>query len=673
MEQATPDFTSNLEEKCGTSLESKGVWYSFASDKRRIVRLEFELKLQGLGDSVLSVFTGSCGAGLLSCKDSKFGADDAWGAYNGVATYEFLTNVGETYLFLLSGEFSDTAGQYEFRVTEYDVPSNDACEAAASIDTIPGVPKILEGDTIGATPDFTATNVGSACAGMEWYTRGLWYKMTGKGTNIRLEYYMYLAGLGDSELSVFTGSCGSLECIQNTEGADDQWGAYNAVSAFEFFAAKDQTYWFLLYGQTFDTAGTYEFKVTEYEVPSNDECVKATDISVSSAVSFVKKDLSTLGATPDFTEFSSDTCDVAWYTRGVWYSLVGHGAVVRVEYQLYSIGWGNSELSIFTGSCEAPSCYQRREGSYDQWGDYNDVVAYEFIPSDGEQYLIWLSGANFNAAATYDFSISEYAVPSNDKCEDAVSFAPGSLYPGTTKGATLDFDEFNPQAECGGTGWNRGVWYSFTGNGKLTFISFTPSYEGAQMSLFSGSCGNSLYCESNHGTETSFSFVPVNDIEYRLFLAGSSFDAAGDYSLSMEQYDRPANDDCTSAVKISSFPYSDEGNMKGASPDFQEDTVQCGDVNYSGVWYSFTGTGKTISFELKTAGTASDYWGEIAVFQGQCGQFECIIQEESEGANAVVTSSLPSTIGAEYKVLVASYELPTYDVSFRFSASEQSV
>jgi hypothetical protein len=64
---ATPEFTSELEPLCGTTLESKGVWYSFVSDKRRIVRLEYELKLQGIGDSILSIFTGSCAAGSLSC------------------------------------------------------------------------------------------------------------------------------------------------------------------------------------------------------------------------------------------------------------------------------------------------------------------------------------------------------------------------------------------------------------------------------------------------------------------------------------------------------------------------------------------------------------------------------------------------------------------------------
>jgi hypothetical protein len=116
-------------------------------------------------------------------------ADYYYGGNNGFAIYEFLSEVGESYLFLLSGASSDTAGGYEFRVTEHDIPSNDVCENATTIITVPQIPIIFKGDTIGATPDFSDTNVGvHGCPDMDWYTCGLWYQLTGKGTNVRLEY-----------------------------------------------------------------------------------------------------------------------------------------------------------------------------------------------------------------------------------------------------------------------------------------------------------------------------------------------------------------------------------------------------------------------------------------------------------------------------------------------------
>eukprot|EP00804_Cyclotella_cryptica_P005445 CCRYP_002980-RA/>CCRYP_002980-RA protein AED:0.26 eAED:0.21 QI:0/0/0/0.83/0.8/0.66/6/0/1422 len=667
---ATPDFTSELEPLCGTSLASKGVWYCFKSDKQTIIRLEYELKIQGLGESVLSIYTGSCNVGSLICNNMVI-ADYHWSENNDIAIYEFLPEVGETYRFLLSGANGDTAGGYEFRVTELEIPSNDLCDNATKIATVPQIPLILKGDTTGATPDFNITSVGiHGCVGMDWYTRGLWYQFTGKGTSVRLEYHMYSIGLGNSELSIFTGSCGDLVCVQNVEG-EWHYSDYNDMTAYEFFAVENQDYWFLLYGQDFMTVGTYEFKVTEYEVPSNDDCVKATEVTVSQSAPFTKKGLSTLGATPDFDDSNILTCVVDWYTRGVWYRIIGHGTVLRMEYQLYSEGMGNSQLAIFRGLCQSLSCGVE-DGIAGGWhySGYNDLVVHEFLAEEGETYYVWLSGENFNAAAKYDFTVSEYGIPSNDKCENATAMSPGLLYSGTTAGSTPDFNAFNQK--CGGSKDNRGVWYSFTGNGKLTSFSYTPSYRDTQLSLFGGTCDN-LKCEGNYGTETSFSLAPAIGKQYRLFISGYSFDAVGDYSLSMEQYDRPANDVCANAVEVTSFPYTVEGNMKGATQDFNNETVLCGeDPLYSGLWYSFVGVGTAITLELKTAGTPSDFWGEIAVFQGQCGSFQCIIQDEGQGENAVVNVIFPSAAGAQYKVLIATWGLPTYDVSFQFSAAEEN-
>lgn len=105
--------------------------------------------------------------------------------------------------------------------------------------------------------------------------------------------------------------------------------------------------------------------------------------------------------------------------------------------------------------------------------------------------------------------------------------------------------------------------------------------------------------------------------------------------------------------------------MKGAIQDFIDDTMHSGYALYSGVWYSFLETGKKFILDLKTAETASNLLGEITVFQGTCDHLECFAQEESDGEDAFVNASVPSTAGAQYKVLIAYLELPTYDVYFQ--------
>ncbi len=101
---------------CGTTTGSKGAWYLFSSQNKSIVRLEYELKVEEQGNSVLSVFNGSCGAGLLICEDYVVGyvGYNSWYDYNDVAVYEFQPEIGQEYFFLLSGESSDTAGEYKF-------------------------------------------------------------------------------------------------------------------------------------------------------------------------------------------------------------------------------------------------------------------------------------------------------------------------------------------------------------------------------------------------------------------------------------------------------------------------------------------------------------------------------------------------------------------------------
>ena len=132
---------------------------------------------------------------------------------------------------------------------------------AQEINASPESPFINKGEAFsikGATPDFDASDVGvQACSGIDWYTRGVWYKLEGNGTNIRAEYQLYTYNAGDSELSVYKGSCGNLKCHANIKGWDDnKYNAkVNAAAVYEFYAERNEVYWFLLSGQTFNTAG----------------------------------------------------------------------------------------------------------------------------------------------------------------------------------------------------------------------------------------------------------------------------------------------------------------------------------------------------------------------------------------------------------------------------------
>lgn len=71
-----------------------------------------------------------------------------------------------------------------------------------------GLPAKFVGTTKGATPDFEEHKIDLTC-GIDWYTRGMWYKykLQGRGTVVRMEYQLLIkVNQGNSELSLYTGS-----------------------------------------------------------------------------------------------------------------------------------------------------------------------------------------------------------------------------------------------------------------------------------------------------------------------------------------------------------------------------------------------------------------------------------------------------------------------------------
>ena len=669
---ATSDFDSNLQDTCGTYLESRGVWYSLQSQERHVVRLEYQLYSKANGDSKLAIFQGSCANGNRICKDNVAGF--AMPSYtnedNGVAIFEFLTEKGESYLFLLSGDLAGTVGEYEFRVSEHAIPENDSCEGSIEVSTFPS---ILKGSLLGATPDFDESTIDTC--GNNFYTRGLWYGLVGRGKVVRLEYQLFSVANGNSKLAIFEGPCSISDavCLESVEGNAGPYYSpqYNDLVVYEFLAKESTRYLFLLSGETFNTVGDYEFKISEYPTPVNDNCKEAIAVE-----SLPQKYIgSTLGATPDFDEssFITSTCGINWYTRGLWYRLVGSGTILRIEYQLNSVSSGDSDLSIFTGSCSGLDCEVNIKGADGPYysSSYNDLVVHEMLAEEDKSYLMLLSGESFTAAGDFSLKLTEYDTPINDKCKDATSIAAFPFVAQeSTFGATPDFNIFNEM--CGATSSGRGVWYSFVGNNKLTTVSFSmPSISwgsSAQLSLFSGTC-NILICEEDFGSSNLFEFVPKIGIEYRILLSGDSFSTVGDYEFKMAQYDSPTNDSCDKSIVMTEFPFSHNGDLKGATPDFNDGSVTCGN-DYSGIWYSFAGTGKAYGFEMKTIGTDDYFYGEISLFQGSCDGLVCITSKWGSGANAIVSIDTVTTAGLQYLVLLAA-DVVSYDtIPFKLSVAE---
>ncbi len=224
---------------------------------------------------------------------------------------------------------------------------------------------------------------------------------------------------------------------------------------------------------------------------------------------------------------------------------------MRIEYQLNSVGGGDSDLSVFTGDCTNPTCVANVKGA-DGYYNVNEVAVHEMLADKDESYVVLLSGEFFTAAGDYSFSVTEFEIPQNDRCINATVIRSFPLSQrGSTAGATPDFDLFDDR--CGGALDSRGVWYMFAGNNKVTTVSFSmsnlPYGTSSQLSLFSGSCSN-LKCEADFGRLDKVSFHAVDGVSYWLLLSGTEFWAYGDFDIHVSQLEPPSNDSCESSIPM---------------------------------------------------------------------------------------------------------------------------
>ena len=125
-------------------------------------------------------------------------------------------------------------------------------------------------------------------------------------------------------------------------------------------------------------------------------------------------------------------------------------------------------------------------------------------------------------------------IPSNDQCSDAISLSCGTTLNGTTVHATSKTIPNN-------TASKYGVWYTFTGDDRITTISLSSaSNYNPKIVIYSGSCSSmSLIGSSNNGgaggTDT-YTFTTTAETRYYIYISYFSPDAnstfTGTFSIS---------------------------------------------------------------------------------------------------------------------------------------------
>ena len=233
---------------CGNGSRARNVWYRFtAPSNGRITADTYGSNY----DTILAVFTGSCGA--LSAVSGACN-DHAWLSLQ--SQLSFNARAGTTYYFMVSS-YTSVGGTLSFHVafqpfaatasptmTRSPTPpatrtssgaSNDSCSGATTVVSLP------YGNTVSVGAATTATGDPTPRCGNGSRSKSVWYKYAPPIT--RVVTASTFGSDYDTILSLYTGSCGVLQPVS---GACNDNAAGTLQSQITFTAWARTTYYFLV-------------------------------------------------------------------------------------------------------------------------------------------------------------------------------------------------------------------------------------------------------------------------------------------------------------------------------------------------------------------------------------------------------------------------------------------
>ncbi|MCB9265067.1 MAG: T9SS type A sorting domain-containing protein [Lewinellaceae bacterium] len=502
---------------CGTEITGPGVWYTFTAGT--IPRFYSLSTCNQAGyDTKISVFTGDV-CGELTC---LAGADDTDGCSGGSTELIFTPSLGRVHYVLVHG-FGQEQGAFDLTLdcdveaiptgctdptaTNYDPDAlvddgscvyapaptgNDDCAGAIAV----SCGQTVSGSTTGATFDGVGT------CGTSNTAPGVWYTVVGNGDLITASTCNQASF--DTKISIFTGSCGSLSCLQ---GDDDDTGC-GLTTTESWLSTPGVTYYILIHG--FGTAaGDFDLTVTCAPPPAGDDCATATPITVAPPGGCPANAVfgSTIGASDDGPQ---SPCDGTTNNIGVWYSFTAPASGI-VNLNIVEIT-GNHEAAIYTG-CGGASVFCDITP--------NSELITGLTPGATYYLIVW---SDAGLEGDHSVCIEEIIAPDNDNCADAIELSCNTTVTGSTTFASPD-----AAPTCDGqTVTAPGVWYTFVATTRSVNVNTCGSNFDTKISVYSGGCGGELVCVAGNddycGTQSSVSFVP--DLGQRYYVLVHGFGSA---------------------------------------------------------------------------------------------------------------------------------------------------
>lgn len=321
---------------------------------------------------------------------------------------------------------------------------------------------------------------------------------------------------GAYEFPLVTGSTGYTYSIDAPAGSTDVTGATTTGT----IAAPSPL-----------VSGTYSITITD----DGNGCTATASVALTCIVA------------PDCATAPIITCGQSTTTTlvgaGVWdvtscgFSTPGTEAVYRFTSTLagnYNLnitsasgGYIDYYFKLASGTCDATgwTCID------DNTGTGTDVFT---LAANTDYYILLDAEATTSRTHTWNISCP-LPPPANDVCSGAISLCGDLVETGLVDNATNE-----TETDCGnlGVGNNKGLWFTFVGNGTSQTISTCGSAYDTEMRVFTGSCaalacvaGSALDADACDGTDETFTFTTVSGTTYYVLVTAHSATATGTYSV----------------------------------------------------------------------------------------------------------------------------------------------
>lgn len=263
----------------------------------------------------------------------------------------------------------------------------------------------------------------------------------------------------------------------------------------------------------------------------------------------------------------------------------------------------------------------------------------------------------------------------NDACTDAIEIFPSSTcqaVSGSFSGATISGD-----VPICADGASQDVWYKFTATQQMMGITlFGTAGVSNGFEVYAESCaGNRIVCRNVNNATGSGENIQINSFTIgtvyyiRVFNAFSA-PTTNTFSLCLQDFAPPANDNCAAAIALTPAATCNPTNftLSGATLDGPTPVGSCSPNPSQDVWFSFTATTQMTGVSVSGSNQISV---GLQLYQDNCNGalFACRNVNGASGGETILLNTF--TIGQTYLVRVVNeYATPLSTADFSICVQE---